>query len=170
MNFTSKIHYNPKLRQHFFVIPKVVLEHFHDSKDENLYSKRFEITANNKVNWRGGSMVLGNESSYITITKARMKELGVELEDEISIELKRDTSEFGMDVPPEFSEVLSQDLEANSRFNELTKGTQRAVIYLVNQLKSSEKRIEKSIFLIENLKKAPKDKVTMRHILGKDLP
>lgn len=170
MEFTSKIHYNPKLRQHFFIIPKTVLTHFHSDVDPNLYSKRFEITVNNKVNWRGGSMVLGNESSYITITKARMKELGIELEDEISIELKRDNSEFGMEVPVEFSEVLIQDPEAGARFNSLTKGTQRAVIYLVNQLKSSDKRIEKSVFLLENLKKAPKDNITMRHILGKDLP
>lgn len=170
MKFNSKIHYNPKLRQHFFVIPKAVLEEFHSEEDDSLYSKRFEITANNKVNWRGGSIVLGNESSYITITKARMKELGVDLDDEISIELGRDTSEFGMEVPVEFSEVLNQDIEANARFNSLTKGTQRAVIYLVNQLKSSDKRIEKSVFLLENLKKGPKDSITMRHILGKDLP
>lgn len=99
-----------------------------------------------------------------------MKELGVDLDDEISIELVRDNSEFGMDVPIEFSEVLNQDPEANARFNDLTKGTQRAVIYLINQLKSSDKRIEKSVFLLENLKKAPKDSITMRHILGKDLP
>lgn len=170
MKFTSKIHYNPKLRQHFFVIEKAVLEKFHASEDESLYSKRFEITVNNKVNFRGGSMVLGEGKSYITISKARMKELDVSLEDEITIELKKDNSQFGMDVPVEFQEVLAQDSEANSRFSQLTKGTQRATIYLVNQLKTSEKRIEKSIFLLENLKKAPKNNVTMRHILGKDLP
>lgn len=115
-------------------------------------------------------MVLGEGKSYITISKARMKELDVSLEDEITIELKKDNSQFGMDVPVEFQEVLAQDSEANSRFSQLTKGTQRATIYLVNQLKTSEKRIEKSIFLLENLKKAPKNNVTMRHILGKDLP
>ncbi len=170
MKFTSKIHYNPKLRQHFFVIGKDVLENFHAPDDESLFSKRFEITINNKVNWRGGSMVLGEGRSYLTISKARMKELNVALDDEIMIELEKDNSEYGMDVPTEFQEVLAQDKEANTRFCELTKGTQRATIYLVNQLKTSEKRIEKSIFLLENLKKAPKNNVTMRHILGKDLP
>lgn len=115
-------------------------------------------------------MVLGDGASYISISKSRMKTAGAELDDVISIELKKDTSELGMDIPEEFIEVLSQDPNANERFEQLTKGTQRAVIYLVNQLKSSEKRIEKSIFLLENLKKVPKDKATMRHILGKDLP
>lgn len=170
MKFTSKIHFNPKLRQHFFVVEKNVLEHFYSDTDDSLYSQRFEITVNNKVNWRGGSMVLGDGASYISISKSRMKTAGAELDDVISIELKKDTSELGMDIPDEFIEVLSQDPNANERFEQLTKGTQRAVIYLVNQLKSSEKRIEKSIFLLENLKKAPKDKATMRHILGKDLP
>lgn len=170
MKFTSKIHYNPKLRQHFFVIEKAVLENFHTPDDESLFSKRFEVTVNNKVNWRGGSMVLGEGRSYISISKSRMKELDVVLDDEITIELKKDNSEFGMDVPPEFQEVLAQDNVAKARFSDLTMGTQRATIYLVNKLKTSEKRIEKSIFLLENLKKAPKNNVTMRHILGKDLP
>jgi hypothetical protein len=170
MKFISKIHYNPKLRQHFFVIERAILEKFHVEKDENLFSKRFVIKVNNKVNWRGGSTVLGEGRSYISISKARMKELNVELDDEISIELEKDYSEFGMDVPVEFQEILHQDPEANARFSVLTKGIQRATIYIVNKLKTSEKRIEKSIFLLENLKKAPKNNTTMRQILGKDLP
>ncbi|MFK7786457.1 MAG: hypothetical protein AB8B56_15155, partial [Crocinitomicaceae bacterium] len=64
---------------------------------------------------------------------------------------------------------LKQDPLANERFNALSKGTRRAVIYIVLQLKSSQKRIEKSIFLLENLKRSP-EKPTMRNILGKDLP
>lgn len=52
----------------------------------------------------------------------------------------------------------------------MSKGKRRAIIYLVIQLKSSEKRIDKSLFFIENLKRAPIGKETMRHALGKDLP
>jgi hypothetical protein len=49
-------------------------------------------------------------------------------------------------------------------------GFQRGIIYLVIQIKSSDKKIEKSIFFLENLKRTPKGDETMRHILGKDLP
>lgn len=73
-----------------------------------------------------------------------------------------------MDVPEEFTELLRQDDHVKERFESLTMGLQRAVIYVVAQLKSSQKRIDKSVFLMENLKKAPVGKETMRHILGKE--
>jgi uncharacterized protein YdeI (YjbR/CyaY-like superfamily) len=84
--------------------------------------------------------------------------------------LEKDTSEYGFIVPEEFEEVLRQDDHASAVFLALPKGTRRAIIYLVLQIKSSDKRIEKSIFFLDNLKKAPVGKLTMRHILGKDLP
>ena len=83
--------------------------------------------------------------------------------------MEKDNSEFGFDIPEEFEVVLEQDNHARERFQRLSKGRQRAVIYIVLQLKSSDKRIEKSTFLLENLKKALAGNVTMRHILGKDL-
>lgn len=99
-----------------------------------------------------------------------MKELDVHLNDEISVELKRDFSKYGFDVPEEFIEVLEQDHKGAERFNSLRMGFQRGIIYLVIQIKSSDKKIEKSIFFLENLKRTPKGDETMRHILGKDLP
>ena len=99
-----------------------------------------------------------------------MKELDVHLNDTVDVELKRDFSEYGFDVPEEFTEVLRQDPEGRERFESLTMGKRRAIIYLVIQLKSSQKKIEKTIFFLENLKCAPKGKETMRHVLGKDLP
>jgi len=91
------------------------------------------------------------------------------LGDTVTVHLEKNRSEYGFNVPEEFEEVLKQDPLANERFNTSTKGTHRAVIYLVLQIKSSQKRIEKSIFLLENLKRSP-EKPTMRNILGKDLP
>ena len=99
-----------------------------------------------------------------------MKQLKVHLGDEVEVELVRDHSKYGFDVPEEFEEVLRQDDEARRRFESLSMGKQRAIIYIVIQLKSSQKKIEKSLFLLENLKRAPEGEITMRHALGKDLP
>ena len=98
-----------------------------------------------------------------------MKKLGLELGDTVTVYLEKDTSKYGMDVPEEFEELLRQDDHARQRFEALSMGLQRAVIYMVAQLKSSQKRIDKSLFLMENLKKAPVGKETMRHILGKEV-
>ena len=113
-------------------------------------------------------MPLGDESAYITISKARMKDLDVSLGDSISINLEKDTSEFGMEVPIESEELLRQDEFGLEKFKQLTKGKQRALLYLILQIKSSEKRIEKSIFFLENIKKTTTNKISMRQILGKE--
>ena len=99
-----------------------------------------------------------------------MKELNVHAGDTVEVNLIKDNSKYGFEVPEEFEEVLRQDPEAKQQFEVLRLGLQRAIIYLVIQYKTSEKRIEKSLFFIENLKKSQNGETTMRHILGKDLP
>lgn len=170
MSFQSKIGLLKKLRTHYIEITREELEKTWTDKDKgSIFNQRFVITVNDSVSWHGGSMSLGNDLAYIAISKARMKEARAELGDTVMVSLERDHSKYGFIVPEEFEEVLRQDTEANILFNQLPMGVQRAVIYIVLQLKSSDKRIEKSIFLLENLKRAPKPKPTMRHILGKDL-
>lgn len=170
ITFTSKIEYLDKLRMSYISVTDEVLEQFMEDGDKLLYNQRFDITVNDQITWQGGTVSLGNNTGYITFSKDRMKKIGVGFGDTVSVHLKKNRSEYGFDVPEEFEEVLKQDSLANERFISLNKGTRRAIIYLVIQVKSSQKRVEKSIFLLENLKRAPQEKVTMRHILGKDLP
>jgi len=170
MSFQSKIGLLPKLKTHYLEISKEELQKFWSEEDKgSVYNQRFIITVNEIVTWHGGSMALGNNKAYIAISKARMKEINVDFNDFVTIELEKDYSKYGFIVPEEFEEVLDQDTDASNLFKQLPLGAQRAVIYIVLQLKSSDKRIEKSIFLLDNLKKAPREKPTMRHILGKDL-
>jgi antitoxin component of MazEF toxin-antitoxin module len=170
MTFTSKIEHLDKLKMSYISVSDDILETFMEEGDKLLYNQRFDVTVNDGVSWQGGTVSLGNNMAYITFSQARMKQIGVEIGDTVTVQLEKNRSEYGFDVPEEFAEVLRQDDHANSTFNALPKGTRRAIIYLVLQVKSSDKRIEKSIFLLENLKRAPKGKLTMRHILGKDLP
>ncbi|MDG1332511.1 MAG: YdeI/OmpD-associated family protein [Crocinitomicaceae bacterium] len=167
--FTSKIEHLDKLRMSYISVSDDILEEFMEEGDKFLYNQRFDVTVNDQVTWQGGTVSLGYNMAYITFSKARMKKIGVGLGDTVTVHLEKNRSEYGFVVPEEFEEVLKQDPLASERFNALTKGTRRAVIYLVLQIKSSQKRIEKSIFLLENLKRAP-EKPTMRNILGKDLP
>lgn len=169
--FESKIELLDKLKLYHITITEDILEKFHE-KDEkgSLYNKRFKITLNDSVSWQGGSVSLGNNSAYITVSKARMKQAGTNPGEIVKVTLERDDSKYGFEVPEEFEEALRQDDEARKRFLSLSMGKQRAIIYIVIQLKSSEKRIDKSLFFMENLKRAPEGKITMRHVIGKDLP
>lgn len=168
--FKSKIDYLDKLKLHYISISKEILHQYYTEDDTgSLYNQRFEITLNESISWKAGSVSLGENQAYVPVSKARMKKINVDLGDIVSIQLKKDTSKYGMDVPEEFEEFLRQDAHAKKRFESLTMGLQRAVIYVIAQVKSSEKRIDKTLFLMENLKKAPIGKETMRHILGKEV-
>ncbi len=171
ISFKSRIERLDYLKlNHITVAEAQLLQFRKDSEHSSVYNQRFIITINDKVTWREGSVSLGDNKAYITISTARMKKVFAVLGDIVQVELERDDSKYGFDVPEEFEEVLNQDVEAKHQFESLTLGKQRAIIYLVIQLKSSQKRIEKSLFFMENLKRAPKGQVTMRHVLGKDLP
>ena len=167
--FTSKIHYLEKLKLHHIVVTSDILDNFVNKQTKSKYNQRFLITLNGTITWQGGSTSLGDQTAYITISKARMRELDVHLNDEVSVQLELDNSKYGFDVPEEFTAVLEQDDHAKNLFETMSMGKQRAIIYIVLQLKSSDKRIEKTLFLMENLKRAPAGKATMRHVLGKDL-
>lgn len=167
-SFSSRIDLLDKLKLHHVTIPKCELEKTFEETDHSLYNQRFRITINQTVSWLAGSMVLGNETSYISVSKARMKELGVLIGDVVFVELEKEHSEYGMEIPVEFVEALQLDPIAKERFLGLTKGMRRNVIYLVNQFKTEQKRIEKSFFFLDNMKKVPANRITMRTILGKE--
>jgi uncharacterized protein YdeI (YjbR/CyaY-like superfamily) len=95
-----------------------------------------------------------------------MKKLGVCFGDEVIVSLQADTSEYGMEMPEELSELLSQDEEGNRRFHLLTKGRQRYIIHYVSSVKSTQLRIDRAIMLIENLKRLPPGKESFRAMLG----
>lgn len=162
--FSTHIDHLPHLKgMHYLLIPARIVK-----KLGGGFSRRVLCTVNGKITFQGGLMALGEGDAYISITNKRMKELGVKAGDEVKVELKEDKSEYGMEVPAELAELLKQDDEGNRRFKMLSPGKQRYVIFYVSGVKSSNKRLERAMLLITNLKKAPEGKETFRQMLGLD--
>ncbi len=167
--FTSTIQRLDKLKLNHLTIPIQVLEEIRLEDDQgSVYNQRIIVTVNNQLTWNGGTVALGDGNAYISISTKRMTELGVNIGDVVQVEIERDDSEYGMPVPEEFEAVLEQDPIAKERFELLSKGKRRAIIYLISQSKSVDKRIEKSLFFMQNLKNMPKGDFNMRHLIGKE--
>lgn len=130
------------------------------------FSIRLVCTVNGRLSFQCGLVALGGGAAYITITKKRMKELGLREADEVNLRLVPDTSEYGMEVPEELSELLRQDEEGKRRFQNLSAGKQRYIIQYVSTVKSSSLRLERALLLIGNLKKLPPGKESFRAMLG----
>jgi uncharacterized protein YdeI (YjbR/CyaY-like superfamily) len=73
-----------------------------------------------------------------------------------------------MEMAQEFEAVLNSDEELKTRFSSLTKSLQRYMLYYVLQVKSSEKRMERSIKILNNLREIPSGQEDFRRILGKE--
>lgn len=89
---------------------------------------------------------------YMVLGKTTLKEAGELPGTEIEIQLREDNSKFGMPVPEEFEEVLTQDPEGQEKFMELKPGLKRSFLYYINTGKTVDTRIKRSLKLIENLK------------------
>lgn len=130
-------------------------------------NRRIWIDVNSLLKWQGGIVALGEGEGYITLSVERMKKLDVHFQDTISISISPDTSEYGIEMALEFEEVLKSDEEARARFLMLKKGLQRYMLYYTIQVKGSEKRLERAIFMLNNLKNIPAGQEDFRRILGK---
>ncbi len=113
---------------------------------------RVICTLNGQEAFHTGLMPDGNGSFFITLNKALVKKLALDIGSEVEVSLKEDTSKYGMPMPEELEELLIQDAEGDKHFHALTMGKQRNLIYIVNQAKRSETRLYRAVVIIDYLK------------------
>lgn len=166
MIFTTTISRVEKLKMYCILVPESLLIELNDGLEKGRYNKRVIVSVNKTIEWQGGLVAFGNGLGYIALSKERLAKLKAEEGDTISVELQKDYSKYGHEFPDELKEVLAQDEQAKKRFDGLTPGKQRTIIYYILQNKSSDKRIEKSLLFMENLKLCPIGKETMRLLFG----
>ena len=167
IKYNSEIHRLDKLKLFYIKVPAEIISQLNGKFEKGKLNHRVVITINNQINWQGGIVALGDGMGYITLSTARMKQLSVYLKDKVNVSLKLDTSEHGFDVPEELAELLKQDIEGNRRFELLKHGMQRYIIYYIIQVKSSEKRLDRALLLINNLKLTIEGKEEFKTLLGK---
>lgn len=129
---------------------------------------RLICTVNKSIKFQCGLVSLGDGAAYVTLNKTRMKQLKLQTGDQVHVQFEKDKSEYGIEMCEELQELLHQDPEGKGRFDQLTPGMQRYIIYYVAQVKSPALRLNRAILLIGNLKELPAGKETFRAILGKE--
>jgi len=68
-SFDSKIELLEKLKLRYITVSKEILEKFWTKEDEgSIFNQRFIITLNDSVQWQAGSVSLGNDEAYITVS------------------------------------------------------------------------------------------------------
>jgi len=94
-----------------------------------------------------------NGQYTMMFSKNKQKELGLLPNDILQLQFFEDTSKYGVEVPEEFEAVMLSDYDAYQIFESFTKGKQRGIIYMITRFKDSQKKIDKTLVLCENLKR-----------------
>lgn len=115
-------------------------------------NKRVLCILNKKITLHAAVMRTKEGMLYIMIAEKYIKELGLRIGMSVDAAVKKDTSELQFHIPEEFNEVFNTDPEAAKVFKTLTDGKKRALIALVNMVKSTDKKIERALKIAEKLK------------------
>lgn len=88
---------------------------------------------------------------YILVSTDIVSTLNLSEEQEITILLEKDNSQYGMSMPEELQVLLDQDETGFKHFDNLTPGKQRNLIYIVSKVKNTNKRLSKALAIVNHL-------------------
>ncbi|MEP6848057.1 MAG: hypothetical protein ABI999_04315 [Acidobacteriota bacterium] len=88
---------------------------------------------------------------FITVSKKQRDQLGLSEGDDVRVSLTKDTSKYGLPLPKQLKEVMRRDREGEKLFRALTPGNQPLSIRLIDMAADVDKRIRRSLILIEYL-------------------
>lgn len=114
--------------------------------------RRVVCTLNGSLEIQCALMPKGDGHFFININKKIREKLKLQEGSPVEVSLRKDESEYGLPMPEELAELLSQDAEGNGYFQALTPGKQRNLLYIAGQPKTSDVRLKRSLVLIEHLK------------------
>lgn len=160
VSFSTHLESSSKLGYTFIIVPSDVV------KKIGGFGVRLLCSVNGNEKIHSGLMPKGDGSGYIIINRTRQKKWAISLNDNLEASIELDNSKYGMEISEELEALLEQDREGYGLFKTLTPGQQRYIIHYVGSVKSSQKKIDRAILLINNLKTMP-DKFDFRHLLGK---
>ncbi len=149
-SFSAKIETSTtKVWTRHFVVPDECIDVFTGEDG----SRRVVCLLNGTIEFQCGIISVRKGVLGCMVNKSICKKLGIDTGDVVQVQLREDTSEYGLPMPEEFAELLRYDHEADTYFHSLTAGKQRTLLYIINSAKNSEKKIERAISIANHLVK-----------------
>ena len=131
----------------YFMIPATTVNEY-----ENKRMTRFICTLEEKLEFQCGLNHLGDGNFFIIISSKNLASINKGLGNEVSFELREDPNPLGVEMPEVLQVLLDQDPELNTKFEKLTNGKKRHIIYSINKLKNIDRQVQKAVEMIENIK------------------
>ncbi|WP_460542863.1 YdeI/OmpD-associated family protein [Echinicola sediminis] len=137
--------FDTKLWQYHFPIP--------DNIAEGLIEKENRRVVCHIENIRFQAALMKSKAYWFILINQKIRDqLGLTEGDTATLHLEKDHSEFGHKMPEELQVLLDQDDEGNELFRALTMGKQRSLVYIVTQVKNTNRRLNKALAIVDHLK------------------
>jgi hypothetical protein len=114
--------------------------------------KRVVCIWNNSVNTHSALLHSKQHGYHITIGQKTLKQLNLREGQPVRIALTEDNTADQFFVPEAWHEVIASDPEAQAAYDKLTPGARRTVLHWIQQAKSTDKQIERSLRIATRLK------------------
>lgn len=115
-------------------------------------NNRVICTINETESFHCAILTRKDGSYFVNVGSKICKKLEVGVGSSIEVVFEIDRTENQFAVPEEWTAVLASDEEAAAIFNGLSAGNKRSLLYLVAQVKTPEKRIERALKIAEKIK------------------
>ena len=127
-------------------VPHDIYQQYADAKIKRI------IVSYNDGNPVHNAFLSKDGGKFIKLNKKTMKDGHLTVGDKLTVMIKEDKSKYGVPIAAEMEELLKQDIEGEVLFHKLTDGKIRSLLFKINSYKSTDKRIETSIVILDHLK------------------
>lgn len=150
-----------KIYQTHVVVPSEIASRFHAEGTKRVVAK---LTSESmSVEYQCGLIPRGKGKTVIMVNKDHRAKLSIDAGSVVLVQLRKDDSEYGLEMPEELAELLRQDAEGDRFFHALPEGKRRTLLYIVSSMKNPIRRIERAIAVVEHLK-AREGKIDYRQL------
>lgn len=137
----------------YLTIPADIVDKF-----KNRRQTRFICTLDKKLVFQCGLNHLGDGNFFVILSSKNLKTIGKNSGDTIQFELKEDPDPLGVKLPEVLEALLEQEEDFKTRFDQLSLGKKRSVIYAVSKIKDVDKQIVNARKLVVDVQKPRKRK------------
>lgn len=103
-----------------------------------------------KISFQCGLNHYGDGNFFIIISSKNMKAINKNHGDTIYFEISEDPNPLGAEIPETVQILLEQDAVLKEKFDLLTDGKKRSILFQVNKIRDIDKQVIKAIGLINN--------------------
>ena len=112
---------------------------------------RFICEIDQKIKYSCGLNHYGDGNFFIILSTANLKKLGKHRGNKVSYTIYEDPNPLGVEIPEVLSVLLEQDEILKNKYDVLTDGKKRSLIFTINKVKNIDLQVEKALKFFENI-------------------